>query len=517
MKIRELALSGIRFAGANRSLIVWLLAAGTLSYGFAATNFSLSIDEELHFLSNLAAGWISQGRWGIALTNLILQTIFPLPFFNLALAVFVLCVAALVWCFVFTRVTNEKLADSPWLKLFAVSYVTLPSNAYFLSFNTYNVDVALASLFSAAFALFAFLWAIERRGWLSLILASLFAMMAIAIYQSFLFVCATSVFVTFLLHVESQPASDRPAFGGMVRNLLYSFVPLVAGYALYRAVDFAVAPVKTYVDIYFNWGKLDTGFIFGWLWGAILAFFRGEGFLGGVAVLPLIVAGATALAIFIWQAVRQSALRHGEVFQLLVLLAILLSPFYLWFALGTPMAYRTQQVLPLAYSATILILVLKLKFQDRWRFLAAVITVLAILWNGQANTRIFLSEYLSFKQDETMAHEIASRLYQAGWTGSPAPLIVVGTYSHAPQRYFLKSETIGGSFFEWDSGRRAPGFMSVLGYSFLWPTPAQQKEALEASAPLPNWPRQGSVAFIDGIAIIKMGEPTPQQRAFAAP
>jgi hypothetical protein len=287
---------------------------------------------------------------------------------------------------------------------------------------------------------------------------------------------------------------------------------LVAGYAFYWIVDFLVAPVKSYVDMYFNWGKLDPSYIFGWLWNGILAFFHGQGFLGGQMVLPLITGGTVALAIFIWRAVR-----YGEILQLLLFLGILLSPFFLWFALGTPMPHRTQQVLPLAYSAIILILTLKLGFQDRWRVLAAVITVLVIIWNGQANTRIFLSEYLSFKRDENIANDVVSRLFQAGWTGAAAPLVVVGTHSHVPTRYLLKSETIGGSFFEWDSGSRAPGFMSVLGYPFTSPNAVQRKAALQLSASLPDWPQPGSVRFVDGIAIVKLGPPTAKQREAASP
>ena len=381
MKMRQLAFEGSRFANAHRGLLAWLLVGGILSYGFAAANFSLSIDEEIHLFYNLNPVWAEQGRWGIELTNFILRTTLPLPFFNLTLAVIVLCAAALIWCFVFSLATNEQLASSPWLKLFAVSFVTLPSNAYFLSFNSYNVAIALGSLFAASYALFALLWSTERQGWGAFVLAALFAMVAIAAYQTFLFVCASGALVTFLLHVESLPTREKPTVANMLRRLVKFILPLALGYALYVIVDVVVAPVKSYVDIYFSWGKLDIGLILSSLWRAILAFFHGQGFLGGAMVLPLIAAATVALAIFIWRAVAR-----GEVLQLLLFLGVLLSPFFLWFALGTPMPYRTQQTLPLAYSGVVLLLSLKLGLQDRWRVLAAILTALTIVWNGQANT-----------------------------------------------------------------------------------------------------------------------------------
>ena len=63
---------------------------GIITYGFALTNFTLSIDNETPILSDFGLGL---GRWG---QNLILYHIFGghLPYFSLILSLFLFSVAA---------------------------------------------------------------------------------------------------------------------------------------------------------------------------------------------------------------------------------------------------------------------------------------------------------------------------------------------------------------------------------------------------------------------------------------
>src|SRR5262245_41598498 len=127
-----------QFVRNNGALVVWIAVAASLSYGLAVANVTLSIDEELHFISDSRPAWVQQGRFGIAAIKTLLGTALPLPFLRPALAILLLAASALLWCFVFARVTWGGLERSPWLKMFAVFFVSVPTNAYYLSFNTYN-------------------------------------------------------------------------------------------------------------------------------------------------------------------------------------------------------------------------------------------------------------------------------------------------------------------------------------------------------------------------------------------
>jgi hypothetical protein len=153
---------------------------------------------------------------------------------------------------------------------------------------------------------------------------------------------------------------------------------------------------------------------------------------------------------------------------------------------------------------------LQLGLEQRARVLALVATVLAVTWNGQANTRLFLSEYFAFKRDEAIAHRLAEQLNQSGWSGNAVPLAVIGRLPDQPQS-FPRSEVFGASFFTWEDGGRAAYFMWLLGYPFVSPSAAQWKMALAISESLSNWPRPGSVRFVDGVAIVRMSQGTEAQ------
>jgi Glucosyl transferase GtrII len=500
--IRQVVSEANRFVRNNRALLVWLLT-GTLVYGFAITNGSLSIDEELGFFFNTPLAWAEQGRWGIWLLKLVFGTFLPLPFFQPALAVLVLTGSALLWCFVFTRASDNRLVNSPWLTFFAVVYLTIPSNAYYLSFNTYNAEISCGFVFSALSVLFAWMWQFEQGGRRALAAAAVFAALAISTYQSFVIVCAGGILTTYLLHLTSL--ASLPSSAEIVRRSFYLGVPLIVGLAFYLGVSFVVVPHGSYVDSLFNWGKLDNAFIFQWLWRYVVEFFRGGAFKGGRLVSGLAIVGLLALAIMVWRAVR-----IGSIVPPLILLALFGSPFYLSFALGTPMGARTLQVVPVVYGAFVLLLILQLRLEQRARVLALVATALAVTWNGQTNTMLFLSEYFAFKRDEAVAHRLAERLSQSGWSGNAVPLAVIGRSPDQPQ-IFPRSDTFGASFFAWEDGGRAAYFMRLLGYPFVSPSAAQSKMALAISESLSDWPRPGSVRFVDGIAIVRMSRGTEAQ------
>jgi Glucosyl transferase GtrII len=491
-----------RFVRNSRALLGWLLV-GTLVYGFAITNGSLSIDEELGFFFKNPFAWAEQGRWGIWLLKLVFGTFLPLPFFQPALAVLVLAGSALLWSFVFTRASDNRLLNSPWLTFFAVVYLTLPLNAYYLSFNTYNFEISCGLVFSALSVLFAWMWQFEQGGQRAFATSAMFSTLAISTYQSFAIVCAGGILATYLLHLTTL--ASLPSSAEIVRKSFYLGVPLIVGCAFYLGVSLVVLAHGSYVDSLFKWGKQDNAFILKWLWQYVVEFFRGGAFSGGRSVSLLAIAGLVSLAILVWRAART-----GSIAPPLILLALFGSPFYLSFALGMPMNARTQQVVPVVYGAFVLLLILQLRLEQRARMLALVATVLAVTWNGQANTRLFLSEYFAFKRDEAIAHRLAEQLSQSGWNGDAVPLAVIGRSPGQPE-IFPRSDTFGASFFAWENGTRAAYFMQLLGYPFVSPSAAQWKTALAVSESLSDWPRRGSVRFVDGVAIVRMSQGTDAQ------
>src|SRR5215471_9812558 len=185
MLMHELMADWDRFLRDHRKLLAWIAIAVTLSYGFAVVSSSLSIDEEVQLRMDHRRAFTYEGRFGITLLKLLLGNAFPLPFFEPAVAVLILSVSTLIWCFVFVRLSDHKLGRSPWLTLFAVIYSTMPTNAYYLAFNTFNLELSCGLALSALSVLFSFVW-FDQHSRLAFIVAAACALFANAIYQSLL-------------------------------------------------------------------------------------------------------------------------------------------------------------------------------------------------------------------------------------------------------------------------------------------------------------------------------------------
>ncbi len=262
------------------------------------------------------------------------------------------------------------------------------------------------------------------------------------------------------------------------------------------------------MESYLNWGKLGTSFLVPWLGDYVRSFYGGSYFVGGWIVLPFALVGFAGVILLI-----RGAVRRGRLLQPWMLLFLLISPVLMSLALGTHMPNRTQQVLPLAFGSIALVVPLSLGAARRGGALAVFVSVMLVAWNAQANTRMFLTKYVSFTRDVEMGHRIADRLLERGWTGGQGcpgdrrratlctPRLLHQDRDH--RRLILRTR--------W--GEPGALFHGISDLSIpLDPTPAERLAAFEAAESMPDWPRSGSVALVGGIAIVKFGAPTEAQR-----
>ena len=97
-------------------------------------------------------------------------------------------------------------------------------------------------------------------------------------------------------------------------------------------------------------------------------------------------------------------------------------------------------------------------------------------------------------------------------TGGVVPVAFVGAIPLREDRFFLKSETLGASFFEWDGGNpwRIVSFLGSMGNQRLGaPTREQAAAARRDAAALPSWPAPGSVVYRGGVVIVKLSAVSP--------
>jgi hypothetical protein len=130
---------------------------------------------------------------------------------------------------------------------------------------------------------------------------------------------------------------------------------------------------------------------------------------------------AAAMVFIVILVGRASHSRRWYPMVLAVLIAV--SPFILSLLLGATLPNRALQALPLLAASRRLLLVQVL---PKWRLLPAALVACASLlaiWNGDANTQLFLAEYLTFEEDKTVAAAILS-----GWPRPDGTAVMCRSY-----------------------------------------------------------------------------------------
>jgi hypothetical protein len=482
------------FLAEHAWLVIGVLVAILASYGFAMTEYSISIDEEYHMITPQVAAWFEQQRYGIGLIKLLRMEAMPLPFFNMFISCCLLGLAALIWCDVLVRASDGVLAGSPALLAFAIFFATVPSNAYFLTFNTYNLEVGLGHAASALAVHALFRWIFQRGGFGALLLGAVCVLLAISIYQSFVFAFAAGVVAVAAVAIGTG-ASWRLWLGIVVAGALLDLGAAGLLFGLGRVV----APDQPYLDSLFNWGKLEPDFIVQWITESARRTYVGEAFIGGQSIPMLLLIGlAGCVGVMIRAPVRV----------LVVAVAVLLAvfPFFLSVAMGTAMPLRSQQTLPIAFGALLILGGLGSAGITWLRPVWLAVSALLLVWHGEANTRLFFSEYRTYQRDLAIADDIADDLAEQGWRGERIALVVVGQLPMPAETLFVSSETFGASQLNWEQGGRLPYFMRQLGYSVEVAGPSRQRAASAEAASMPAWPAPGSVRLQEGLAIVRVGD-----------
>jgi hypothetical protein len=490
------------FIRSNAVVLVTAAGAMILAYGFALTSFSLSVDEEVRFLDDSPSVWVDQGRPVIALLKVVLADLLPLPFMNLGLALLALFASAVLWAALFVRAWGRE-GHGPGLLMFLIVFTTLPLNAYYLHFNTFNVEVSLGLVWAAGSAWLAWSWAVDGRGRAHAAASVGLALLAVGTYQNLAFAIIAGVLMAQLVRLLARkgPEGPRPTLRATERSLRLAG-PAVVALVLGAAFNLIFVARGGYTESFIAWGVDDPIRIVGRLARSVLHYVAGLGFEGGWVLIPSVVAAAAVLVLVVrW------CLRAGWWFPLALLIVVGYAPFALSSALGTPLPNRAMQALPLVAAGMWLLLAMLLEGR-RWMMMALIVMAgLFAVWNAGITTRLFLTEKMTYETDRVIATRIAERLAQAGWDGQPLPIVAVGSRPHGALEGTAVSETFGGSFFNWDQGLRTSVFMTVLGYPLRYPGPEHVEAGLARSQSMPVWPAAGSVIIEDGLVVVKLSEP----------
>jgi hypothetical protein len=469
-----------------------------LIYGYELFNFSLSIDEELHtFGSDAPLLWLQQGRWGMALLSRSLPPISALPVVSTALFG-----AGLL--FAVAHLAAHYRLQGLSAQLFGVVLIASPIWPHIVEFNSLSYGIGIGLVLCA---IGVRLLGNPRRLIAAFGLAAL--VFAAGIYQTLLLAAIVMALGRGFL---ADTVKTGNLFVRTVRDLALIVGAGILAFCLqYIARRFANATV-TYIDIYWRVSDyLANPLVAGkasWKVASRLLFGKSRIYLGYGFVLAALPLAAFGYSLFRAQA-AQSTPPLTRVFLLVLALPAALLPVFV--SVGTVPA---RGIVAFPFVVALLVACFPVETViERWaaRTYLVVVTVLAATISSQ----LFYSDHLARERDRLLAASLLERLQQLRPADKPLRVTLFGEFQAAPREPLKRLEVFGTSFFEHDGGNiyRVTSYLKILGAHHLEPVDLSQVPDIAAKASaLPPWPSPGSIALVDGTAVIKLGPISYAQR-----
>ena len=473
------------FCRSGIPLFLTAFISAVIVYGFELTHFTLSIDEEF---SNNYLQTIALGRWGHALLRLF---IFPEPYapwFTTLIALLFTSAAAVIMAKILQFSAHTALC-------FIVLFFALPQFAYQLEFSNQADTVGLGFL-SAALSVYYFRCASPQYG-----LSIIAYVAAISIYQSLAFLPVSLILLCVIKeNFEGKKNKDTlihlAGFAAISILSVIAYELILLSFQHYYQVSGA-----SYFSSLISWGKISTLQVVNQTVNYINDFFTFNAFYGlqpfSLVVIPFVF--------LVFSFIRRKG--AAGILPVMLLAGLLLSPFVMTLISGGFQAPRVLTSLSLVMAGLYALMMTCI----RNKAVNTVFSAVMLLMGSASASQLFYSDYMSEKADSLLATQITTRLYQ---TYPDFNAKTTGVYFFGmPERDNMwkkpNSDVFGYSFFNWDGGNNARiiAYYHVSGIASLHKASETQLPAVrEQAKTLPVWPTAGSIAMINNVLVVKLGD-----------
>ena len=494
----------------DKGLAVFTFALAAFVSFVHLSNFSLSIDEEIaSFSAQDWKAWAAQGRWGMAILNLLLPNSSAIPFISTLIFVFSVSIAALLIAQSVAKNRSEAL-------IFSGFFVTSPIWLHIVEFNTVATGVGIG-LIATAFAV----QLISVGRLISAIYAGLCVGFAIGVYQALVIIYAIACVVLLFPGsyfwcddtVEKLTASCRQ-FINVAISFAVAFVFYLSTQKFFLAL---IDQHITYIDSYIQIDELRRKFfqtahrILHQAMG--LLFGTDPTYLGWGRPLLLLPAGG-----FLYGLIK--VVRHGITcprrasISLLAVTAMIVAAVALVIMAAGRMPTRALIGFPLLFAVLSVNSFRIHFFKTRGpQWIAFSYAMLIAGWIGAS---LFYADQVARQRDQLLATRLAAVIDSVGRPvfGNNIPFVLVGDWTFPHQGVARRVQIFGTSFFQQDGGNpyRVADYLRLLGIEGLKPLPITDiRNYMFQINKMPAWPAQGSVSVVNHILVIKLGGITYQQ------
>ncbi len=479
----------------NMKLLFFSILISVVAYGFALTNFTLSIDNEQIFHSNSGIS-MDLGRWG---TNLIRCQIFQgiIPYFTLLFSLLIMSL---------TSVELSKLFKLNGIKsyIFCGLFLTFPQLSYQFIF-TMQADAIAIGFLCSVLAVKLFIENIKYmfsiKSIMYLMFSAFLLMFVIAIYQALVFIPV----IIYLIHLflNSFENENQYDYRKEFKNIACFGVLMIISVLFYYVSTKILCPNmgSGYLSTYTSGNSNDRFIDFYNLWIDNL---RGDMYYGNKTFL---IASIVALLLIVKFAYEKKLF----VIRILILVLLLLIPFFISFFItngaNPPRLYVASGIV-FAFIVTHFISYFK------YEKITLIICSVICLVNIYFITLLFQSSNKIYNHDLKIAEKINNEIYTK-YPEFDATINYVYFFGGLPygehEKFRLpNSEIFGGSFFLWDGGsnNRIINFFkfSDIAYYKEIDNKNTYLSIKDSIKNIPTWPKKGYIKMVNNVVIVKLGE-----------
>ena len=474
-------------------LFFFTFSLGIITYGYALTNFILSIDNEIPILSNFG---LDLGRWG---QNLIRYHLFGghLQYFSLILSVFLFSLSA-------TRLAVFFNFKGYSAFLFCSLFITFPQISYQIVFGMMS-DIAGLGVLLSVYFVELFIKALEikstKKKITFFILIAFIEVFTLSLYQVFIFL----PIVIYILYFFKNTFKDSFELKLEIRKmLLFAGVILFSIFLYWVSIKIICPPLQQgYLSSYVS-GETNNKFLnFCSIWLKNLC---GGFYYGNQTFILLSILSLVLLVKFIIK-------KKLAIIRIITLIIIILLPFLTSYFITNgyhpPRLYLTTNII---YSFILIFSINYLKIDS---YLSTKIAILLIVFvNFYFITNLFYTLNKIYKHDRKIAENIDYTIRTKYPKFSSYSDKYVYFFGYFPYEYHQKfrlqdSEIFGGSFFNWDNGNnyRIINFFREADVADYKMVDTKEKFDIirDSIAKMPVWPDFESIKMYGKIIVVKIG------------
>lgn len=476
----------------NFKLYLFTFILSIVSYGFALTNYTLSVDNEIPILADFG---MDLGRWG---QNLIRFHLFKghLQYFTMLLGLFFFSVAAV-------RLAKLFHFKNVFALLFCALFITFPQISYQVVFYM-MADIAGLGVLLAVLSVEIFTKHIHNASKIKtvcyLFLASLLIMFLTSLYQIIILVPATIYVILFFQNTFNANFNLKKE---LKTALIFVGLLLFSAFLYSLSVKLICPPIKDdgYLLSFTSGNNNNMLSMFFDLWKENLM----GNFYYGEKLFLLVILLCSALTI------KFAIQKKYFLLRFLVLIFLVLSPFIVSFFITNgyhpPRIYVTSS---LVFAFIIVFAIRNFKLPSG---ISTTLVPLIVICNVYFITSLFYTCNKIYQYDKRNAEKMYDLLLKKypNFETTEKVIYFHGFYDYEKhQNYRLdKSEIFGGSIFHWGDADnyRVTNFFKLSNIADFNMISKEQYDSIKDSVPsLPVWPNEGSVKMINGVAIIKLGD-----------